>query len=373
MDSLTTPQSSAIYVPSTVQNAAEWWTSLRPASHANPIPSPESASAPPITETYGPTRSESFAKWDQNTSSWKMFPALEPAKGSTSEALKRYGSSVYLTKTIVSRTQGESTVVTSRLMDSHSWEQLAGSFPTSAMMLNGILYLLPPLVPRTYGGDGGALPTPRTTDIRGQRILMRNEAGTIVRTNRAGTGKAGAQLSDMAAQAMWPTPNTTNRESHTSPSPGATERLSLHGMAKQGLWPTPDSYPRGGPVNVDSRKAGNHSVNLHDAVYSEQKQMWSTPKASAAHYGQPRDNSRGDLQAEVQNFPTPTAHLHDMGTMELARTSATQRKKQGIHYDPAVGGQLNPTWVEWLMGLPLEWTDLKPVETESFRLWLHSF
>jgi len=26
-------------------------------------------------------------------------------------------------------------------------------------------------------------------------------------------------------------------------------------------------------------------------------------------------------------------------------------------------GALNPTWVEWLMGFPLGWTDLKPSET----------
>ena len=38
------------------------------------------------------------------------------------------------------------------------------------------------------------------------------------------------------------------------------------------------------------------------------------------------------------------------------------------------GGQLNPTWVEWLMGWPLEWTALKPLATDKFRLWrqLHS-
>jgi hypothetical protein len=24
-----------------------------------------------------------------------------------------------------------------------------------------------------------------------------------------------------------------------------------------------------------------------------------------------------------------------------------------------IGGQLNPTWVEWLMGFPLGWTDLE--------------
>ena len=28
-----------------------------------------------------------------------------------------------------------------------------------------------------------------------------------------------------------------------------------------------------------------------------------------------------------------------------------------------VGGQLNPTWVEWLMGFPLGWTDLSASET----------
>jgi len=27
------------------------------------------------------------------------------------------------------------------------------------------------------------------------------------------------------------------------------------------------------------------------------------------------------------------------------------------------GGQLNPMWVEWLMGFPIGWTDLKDSET----------
>jgi hypothetical protein len=30
-----------------------------------------------------------------------------------------------------------------------------------------------------------------------------------------------------------------------------------------------------------------------------------------------------------------------------------------------IGGKLNPTWVEWLMGWPLEWTDLKPLEMDK--------
>ena len=33
-------------------------------------------------------------------------------------------------------------------------------------------------------------------------------------------------------------------------------------------------------------------------------------------------------------------------------------------------GQLNPTFVEWLMGWPLGWTDLKPLETDKYQQWL---
>jgi len=35
----------------------------------------------------------------------------------------------------------------------------------------------------------------------------------------------------------------------------------------------------------------------------------------------------------------------------------------------AIGGHLNPTWVEWLMGWPLGWTDLKRLETDKCQQW----
>jgi len=31
--------------------------------------------------------------------------------------------------------------------------------------------------------------------------------------------------------------------------------------------------------------------------------------------------------------------------------------------EKGISGQLSPTWVEWLMGFPLGWTDLEPSET----------
>jgi hypothetical protein len=33
-------------------------------------------------------------------------------------------------------------------------------------------------------------------------------------------------------------------------------------------------------------------------------------------------------------------------------------------------GPLNPAWVEWLMGWPIGWTDLNPLETARFLEWL---
>jgi DNA (cytosine-5)-methyltransferase 1 len=37
-----------------------------------------------------------------------------------------------------------------------------------------------------------------------------------------------------------------------------------------------------------------------------------------------------------------------------------------------VSGQLNPEWVEWLMGWTIGWTDLKPLEMGKFQQWLNS-
>jgi hypothetical protein len=45
---------------------------------------------------------------------------------------------------------------------------------------------------------------------------------------------------------------------------------------------------------------------------------------------------------------------------------------KGKQLPNAVGGPLNPAWVEWLMGWPLGFTALEPLATDKFRQWLHS-
>jgi len=60
-------------------------------------------------------------------------------------------------------------------------------------------------------------------------------------------------------------------------------------------------------------------------------------------------------------FPTPTARDYkDRGQ----NTNYEKAKKKG-KLAGAVGGTLNPTWVEWLMGYPIGYLDSVPWETRS--------
>ena len=70
-------------------------------------------------------------------------------------------------------------------------------------------------------------------------------------------------------------------------------------------------------------------------------------------------------------FPTPQASDNrDRGNLSSGATQRRVEKGKQISLSQSVShtsGALNPTWVEWLMGWPLEWTDLKPLETDRFH------
>ena len=63
---------------------------------------------------------------------------------------------------------------------------------------------------------------------------------------------------------------------------------------------------------------------------------------------------------QPKKWPTPTANEDAAG-----RPTGKMQKMLGNHPDVrgTGGGTLNPTWVEWLMGYPSGWTDLKVSET----------
>ena len=62
-------------------------------------------------------------------------------------------------------------------------------------------------------------------------------------------------------------------------------------------------------------------------------------------------------------FPTATTRDWKGGrkaeTLEAAGRNETNSLNDMVNHLEGNTGQLNPTWVEWLMGYPIGWTDLK--------------
>ena len=124
------------------------------------------------------------------------------------------------------------------------------------------------------------------------------------------------------------TPRTDGIESSLLHTPTETANQLTPSMVVRdkgswGLWPTPtgqDAENDGGPSQYD-----RHSVPLNAVV-----KMYQTPMPSDVDGG--RTTKGKDRQDET-----------------------------GLRLQ--VGGQLNPTWVEWLMGFPIGWTDCEPSET----------
>jgi len=142
-----------------------------------------------------------------------------------------------------------------------------------------------------------------------------------------------------------------------------------------GSWPTPTvcgNYNKKGL----SKKSGD---GLATAVAK-----WPTPTCQDANKATKkwREDRQNNLTAAVFNpeksFPTPTARDYKGGyqTESLIRKDGKSRAFDALPNAvldgkgvETSGGQLNPTWVEWLMGWPLGWTDLKPLEMDKYRSW----
>lgn len=93
------------------------------------------------------------------------------------------------------------------------------------------------------------------------------------------------------------------------------------------------------------------------------RRMWPTPVADSdrrTNYAQ----GGTSLGYAVRMWPTPTAQ----DAKNNGPPSQMERNTKPLNAE--VGGALNPPWVEWLMGWPIGWTDLQPLETVKYRQWL---
>lgn len=131
------------------------------------------------------------------------------------------------------------------------------------------------------------------------------------------------------------------------------------------LWPTPAARDYKGGNSEESIKrsleAGKNGFlgQLPNAV-----KMWPTPCAFDAKGldTTPRKDATETrsilLSQKVAMCATP--QYRDYRSDQKERWEDPKRSR---NLNDQVGGQLNPTWVEWLMGFPIGWTDLNASET----------
>lgn len=159
---------------------------------------------------------------------------------------------------------------------------------------------------------------------------------------------------------IWPTPKATLRGD--CPSERERRTPDLHAAVK--MWPTPQARDYRSGDNPDSPRAARKaeegwSPNLNDAV-----KLWPTPRANDAEKrgNINAEDQRNGLPAAVKLWPTPNASDHrDRGN--LSSPCIQRRIEIGKQVELSMcvsdkSGQLNPEWVECLMGFPQGWTDL---------------
>jgi hypothetical protein len=206
---------------------------------------------------------------------------------------------------------------------------------------------------------------PLTAD-RGEELLTLYRAGFHARTFQSLVRETGLTENDQDSGEKWRgwlakfDPDTftlrTAQCSLLEEEPESLQTLPRSGMTRSGmLW---------------ARQTLVHRTSETESG------LWRTPQAQEGMRGAYQSREAMDayikkghqisLSNQVKHphlWPTPTAH-------NAKETNAPSEQNRNTPTLAAqAGGSLNPTWVEWLMGWPLGWTDLKPLETDKFQQW----
>ncbi len=192
---------------------------------------------------------------------------------------------------------------------------------------------------------------------------------------KGSSAKSGNGLA--TAVKLFPTPSTQEVEHPDAVLTESGRRVTKSGESSHSLgladtvrlFPTPAARDSKGANSMehllrDGRR--NHTDQLANAV-----KLFATPQARDYRTGQAErwenpERSR-NLNDEIAMFPTPTpTERKSAGSGEKYITSTgTIRRKNadgtisnmGLSATVTSEDQLNPDWVEWLMGFPFGWTD----------------
>ena len=147
---------------------------------------------------------------------------------------------------------------------------------------------------------------------------------------------------------------------------GGTEYVSWAGNDQRAIYFIPTPRAQNIKTSEKAKRESKSSPGLADYI-----QMFPTPKASdykgsgpAGTKSAEHDLKKHNLKGVVMFYPTPTTGAGLCGgtgnfqqlkkLAEAGQISEEERRNM----TQGNGGQLNPDWVEWLMGFPVGWTEV---------------
>ena len=211
------------------------------------------------------------------------------------------------------------------------WEPFLATWPRAGIVWNGIAYRRAPSAPRTSGTGSGLLPTPTAgDDALARRANCNLDDQFVTSTGTIRVRRPDGHSTNLGLPPMLPTPTTQGND--LSPS--------------MGKWPR--------------HRAMAELAGL------------PPPRASDADKG-----GRGDLLTVLRGYETKHAGTLPTPTARDWRSGKASEETHSKNSSPlnetvtAMGGnrsgRMNPRFREWMMGLPIGWTELKPPETDSSR------
>ena len=214
--------------------------------------------------------------------------------------------------------------------------------------------------------------SPHSMELRGEERSMLSRGVFPVKTSQQQAKEPGSQESEADFGQKWPEslakydPNTHSWRTHQCLLfEDLTECLAI--------------FPRWGMMHDGELWELTMSAHLTE---ENESGFWPTPRSCSAMAATItpesawNENRFPNLETIVgqRMWPTPCASDNrDRGHVGMPAIQRRKEKGKQIGLGQSVSdtsGALNPDWVEWLMGWPIGWTDLKPLEMDKFHLWL---
>lgn len=149
------------------------------------------------------------------------------------------------------------------------------------------------------------------------------------------------------------------------------------GERECGYWRTPDT---GVGKEISESKArdyanktprpSGHQIQIRLCDQVKYPILWPTPTRCGNYNrkGLPKNSGDG-LATAVRTWTTPKCQDSRAALTDRHKPNLGEVVHGGMQTPPTKTARLNPAWVEWLMGWPIGWSDLKPLETVRFLSW----